>query len=72
MRCTSLGLVGTVWQEGPADGLGAMVGAWWCANEAQRQGCRLEELDLMQQIRTYNEVDCRAMMEIIRHLRSEH
>ena len=23
------GLVNTRWQTGPADGLGAMVGAWW-------------------------------------------
>ena len=30
------------------------------------------ELELMQQIRDYNEVDCRAMMEIVSYLRAHH
>jgi hypothetical protein len=29
-------------------------------------------LELMQEIRDYNEVDCKAMMEIVRHLRGAH
>ena len=33
-----LGLVETRWDEGPADGLGAMVGAWWCDREADPFG----------------------------------
>ena len=50
----------------------AMVGAWWCANEATRLGCSLLGLELMQQIRAYNEVDFKAMMEIVRYLRERH
>ena len=68
----SLGLIDTQWGEGPTDGLGAMVGAWWCAHEAERHVCSLLDLELMQQIQAYNEVDCKAMMDIIRYLRREH
>jgi len=68
----ALGLIETRWGEGPADGLGAMVGAWWCEREAAQLGCRMMDLDLMQQIGAYNEVDCRAMMEIVRYLRLRH
>ena len=66
----ALGLIETVWGEGPADGLGAMVGAWWCAGEAERRGTSLIEVELMREIRDYNEVDCKVMMEIVRYLRS--
>ncbi|MBI2755371.1 MAG: hypothetical protein HYX52_01550 [Chloroflexi bacterium] len=24
------GLIETTWTDGPTDGLGAMIGAWWC------------------------------------------
>lgn len=66
------GLIETLWGDGPADGLGAMVGAWWCQGEARRTGKVLRELDLMQEIVRYNEVDCRVMMEAIRYLRQHH
>ena len=67
-----LGLVETRWDEGPADGLGAMVGAWWCDREAARAGGVMRDLDVMQGIERYNEVDCKAMMELVRHLRARH
>ncbi len=67
------GLAKTRWQTGPADGLGAMVGAWWCQNEIDEgRADRLMDLDLMGEIRDYNEVDCKAMMEIVRYLREHH
>ena len=67
------GLVETRWQTGPTDGLGAMVGAWWCQHEvAQERAGRLLDIDLMKEIRAYNEVDCKAMMEIVRYLRENH
>ena len=68
----SHGLIETNWEDGPADGLGAMTGAWWCHHEAVRRGCRMIDLDLMQEIRDYNEVDCRVMWEAIRYLRLSH
>ena len=68
----ALGLIDTEWGDGPIDGLGAMIGAWWCAHEAERLGAPMLELELMQQIRDYNEVDCRAMMEIVSYLRAHH
>ena len=67
-----LGLVETRWDEGPADGLGAMVGAWTCDWEAKREGGSMRDLALMKGIERYNEVDCKAMMELIRYLRRHH
>lgn len=67
-----LGLVQTKWDEGPVDGLGAMVGAWRCEREAASAGGRLIDTDLMRGIRRYNEVDCKAMMELVRYLRRHH
>ena len=67
-----LGLIDTEWGDGPTDGLGAMIGAWWCAHEAEGRGVSMLEVELMQKIRDYNEVDCKAMMEIVRYLREHH
>ena len=67
------GLVKTRWQTGPADGLGAMVGAWWCQHEIDEgRADRLVDLELMGEIRDYNQVDCEAMMQIVRYLRDHH
>ncbi len=49
----ALGLVDIEWGDGPTDGLGAMIGAWWCAHEAKRLGVPMLELELMRQIRDY-------------------
>ena len=68
----SHGFIETQWADGPVDGLGAMVGAWWCADEAKKLGVSLREIDLMQSIERYNEVDCKVMMEIVRYLRQNH
>ena len=68
-----LGLVETRWEAGVADGQGAMVGAWRCQDEvAEGNVRRLIDCDLMKLISDYNEVDCRAMMEIVRYLRENH
>lgn len=64
------GLSQTNWEEGPIDGLGAMAGAWWCAEQAAQAECPLADIPLMQEIARYNEVDCRVMMEILQYLRA--
>ena len=66
------GLIQTFWDAGPVDGLGAMVGAWWCDEEATKKRGRLNDIELMKEIGRYNEVDCKVMMEIVRHLRARH
>lgn len=63
------GAVETLWPDGVADGLGAMVAAWRSAAEAKERGVPLSAIPLMHQVRDYNEVDCRVMMETIRFLR---
>jgi len=65
----SHGLIDTIWPDGPPDGLGAMVGAWWCHHEAERQGTSMADFDLMNEIARYNEVDCRVMAETLYYLR---
>ena len=65
----ALGCIETDWEAGPTDGLGAMVGAWSCALEAEERGCTLAETTLMQDIAVYNEVDCKVIMEIVNYLR---
>jgi len=62
-------LIETTWGDGPTDGLGAMIGAWWCDAEAARLGGAMTDVDLMQEIARYNEVDCRAMAEVVGWLR---
>ena len=68
----SHGLIDTLWGDGPTDGRGAMVGAWWCAQEARRLGVGMQQIALMQDIANYNEVDCKVMMEIVGYLRHGH
>ena len=68
----SLGLIQTDWGDSQVDGLGAMVGAWRCQEEAQIKGVSMAALPLMQEIAAYNEIDCKAMMDIIRYLREHH
>ena len=68
----ALGLIESSWDDTPLDGLGAMVGAWWCDGEAERDGVRLADVPLMQEIGRYNEIDCKVMMEAVRYLRENH
>jgi hypothetical protein len=68
----ALGLISTSWQDGPTDGLGAMVAAWSAAKEAREGGAPLCDIELMREVGRYNEVDCRVMSEIISYLRAKH
>ena len=68
----SHGWIETDWADSPVDGLGAMVGAWRCDAEARQRGVSMASLPLMDDIADYNEVDCKAMMEIVRYLRRHH
>ena len=64
------GLIETTWVDGPVDGLGAMVGAWWCNAEVARVGGSMRDFELMHAIESYNEVDCRTMAELVGWLRA--
>ncbi|TAK73143.1 MAG: hypothetical protein EPO16_13155 [Dehalococcoidia bacterium] len=66
----SHGLIETVWGDGPTDGLGAMMGGWWCYDEAVRRSVPVASLDLMKEIVAYNEVDCRSMQEVVHAVRA--
>lgn len=65
-------LIETNWKEGPLDGLAAMVGAWWCGDQAEQKKVSLRDIPLMKEIQDYNEIDCKVMMEIIAYLRLNH
>ena len=60
------------WADSPFDGLGAMVGAWRCDEEAKEQAVPMGQLPLMNEIAHYNEVDCKVMMEIVCYLQASH
>jgi hypothetical protein len=68
----SHGFIESSWVDSPLDGLGAMVAAWRCNEEAERAGTRLIDTELMREVAKYNEVDCKVMMEIVRYLREQH
>ena len=60
------GLIDTSWPEDvTGHGLGAMVAAGGCADDARMQGVCLPDVDLMSEVSAYNEVDCRGMMESV-------
>ncbi len=63
------GLIQTVWGDGPADGLGAMAAAYEAERRAARDGGALGDYDFMQAVAEYNQVDCRAMSEVVSWLR---
>tara|TARA_B100000315_G_scaffold251482_1_gene286361 strand:- start:118 stop:3588 length:3471 start_codon:yes stop_codon:yes gene_type:complete len=63
------GLTTTTWEDGPADGLGAMVGAWHCD---KIEGIDMDQTELMQGIKEYNIIDCKAMWDLINYLRANH
>ena len=46
--------------------------AWWCDEQAELQGNSLTDYELMEDIRAYNEIDCKAMHEIISYMRIKH
>jgi hypothetical protein len=63
-------LTTTKWEDGPTDGLGAMVGAWYC--DRTRKGKDMIDTKIMQGIKKYNIIDCKAMWDLINYLRKNH
>ena len=66
------GLTTTTWEDGPTDGLGAMVGAWHCDRISREEGIDMIETEIMQGIEGYNIIDCKAMWDLINYLRANH
>jgi hypothetical protein len=64
------GLVATGWGESITDGMGAMTAAWRCNVEAAALGVPMISLPLLQEVASYNEVDCKVMWETISALRA--
>jgi predicted RecB family nuclease len=63
------GLIGTNWRDGVTDGLGAMVGAWWCDDRARERGGSMRDEALLAEIEAYNRVDVEAMRDVLDWLR---
>ena len=64
------GLIATVWSDGPADGLGAMAAAYEADRRASAAGDTLYDYEFLRAVAAYNEVDCRAMAEVVEWLRA--
>ena len=68
----SHGLIQTLWGDGPADGLGAMVASWSAYDVARTTAVPVRSVPLMEEVVCYNEVDCRVMWEAVEYLRKHH
>lgn len=70
----SHGMIETNWDSDSSvsDGMAAMVAAWRGDEEAAEKKCSLIELPVMQEVLSYNEVDCKVMWEILKFLRENH
>lgn len=63
------GLIETVWPDaGILDGLSAMVEAVKCNVRAEQEGLIMKDLAVMKDIISYNQVDCKVLMEIVSYL----
>ena len=60
------GLISACWEDDSLDGLGAMV----AFSRVASHGGKLSQHPLIARVARYNEVDCRALMEIVAWLRS--
>lgn len=61
------GCIQVIWDEGPGDGLGAMVGAWRAYARCKDRPVQSDPA--MQGIIKYNAIDCETMQQIIAWLR---
>ena len=69
----SLGLIKKVWpRTGIMDGNSAMVEAAKCYTLSEETGAPVTSFGAMQNIVTYNEMDCYVMYEILKYLRENH
>lgn len=68
------GFIKTVWDQTSScvDGTGAMLGAYRASIDAKSRGLSLKDMPQMQEIKKYNEVDCKALGEIVEYLRKNH
>ncbi|MCL0031002.1 ribonuclease H-like domain-containing protein [Dehalococcoidia bacterium] len=66
------GFLTTTWGSGPADGMGAMIGAWRANSMAREEGGYMIDFKVMGLIEQYNEIDCKVMQEILSYLRKNH
>jgi hypothetical protein len=66
------GFIDTVWDANSTcvDGVAAMLSTYRCNNEAKARGTTLDSFPQMEDIKKYNEVDCKVMAEIVSYLRS--
>jgi hypothetical protein len=67
-------LIKTTWDASLscADGAGAMLGAFNACSEAKRRRLSLADMPQIQDIKKYNEVDCKVLGEILVYLRENH
>lgn len=62
------GYIQTSWDNSYVDGIGASVAAWKCDNLSRVTGKSLSEYDIIKEVEKYNEIDCKAVFEIVQFL----
>lgn len=55
-----------------SNGLSAMIAAWNCHLEAKKLKVSMQMLPLMKSVKSYNEMDCKLVWEIVHYLRTYH
>ncbi len=67
------GMISTKWNSsGPSDGLSAMISATEYYRRVESQRTSRQDIQMFNQIIEYNEVDCKALWDIVRYLRKNH
>lgn len=64
------GMIPTLWDDnGPSEGLSAMIGAM-DYYENKKRG--IDNVDIINSIIKYNEIDCKVVLDIVKYLRTHH
>jgi hypothetical protein len=70
----NLGLIQTRWnyESSCVDGSSAMITAYNAYKDAKKRGISMRDMPLIKDVIKYNEVDCKAIAEIMTYLREHH
>lgn len=63
------GFIDTEWPNSYVDGIGSSVAAWKCDDWSRKTSKPLKDYQIIKEVEEYNEVDCKAIYEIVHFLR---
>ena len=66
------GMIPIKWTSSCSDGSGAMIAAYRAQTESNTNGTTMSSTNYIKDVEQYNEIDCRAIYEIVHYLRKNH